>query len=58
LEIDEKQHCAETLFYLLNLTDVPFLTKTALKLLKKLKDVTFSNISTLFSNRYKIVKLN
>lgn len=58
LELEEKERIAETLFYLLNLTDVPSITKIGLKLLKKLKEVNFKALPNLYSYRYKTVTLS
>jgi hypothetical protein len=48
---------ASTLFYILNLTDVPFITRVALKIIKKLKDLNLNNVPTLFNQRFKSLKI-
>ena len=40
------------------MTEVPAIHKVGLKILKKLKDVNFTNINTLFNNRFKLIKLD
>lgn len=57
LEIDQKEKVASTLFYILNLTDVPFITRISLKIIKKLKDLNLNNVPTPFNQRFKSLKI-
>jgi hypothetical protein len=50
--IDEKNRVSEALFYLLIWTDVPLLSRIALKILKKIPDINIANLITPYSEDY------
>lgn len=43
---------------MLNLTEIPIIYKVGWKILRRVKDVNFNNINTVYNNRFKYIKID